>query len=199
MTAPLAIGATVLPRIVGAYLQRYRDVRVNLVLSESRLDLLTDKVDVAIRIGTLADSGLIVRALPPMPLVLCASPAYVAARGMPRNPADLASHECIDFFTDGPHSWHFKGPDGSAAVPVAGRLRINSGQALRVAALEGVGIIMPPAPIVADDLQAGRLVRVLPDHQAAILPVHALTLADANTVPKIRSFIDVLAGAMKRR
>ena len=147
----------------------------------------------------LADSGLIARALPPVPLVLCASPAYVAARGAPRVAADLATHECIDFFVDGPQSWRFKGPDGGAAVPVVGRLRINSGQALRVAALEGIGIIMPPAPIVADDLRAGRLVRLLPDHHAAVLPVHVLTLADANTVPKIRSFIDMLGSAMKRR
>ncbi len=199
VTAPLAIGATILPRIVGGFLKRHEAVRVDLVLSESRLDLLTDKVDVAIRIGTLADSGLIARSLPPLPLVLCASPAYLARRGVPRAPMDLVGHECIDFFTEGPHAWHFKGPQGSVAVPVAGRLRINSGQALRVAALEGVGIIMPPAPIVADDLQAGRLVRLLPDHQAPVLAVHALTLADANTVPKIRSFIDMLAGAMKRR
>ena len=115
-----------------------------------------------------------------MPLVLCASPAYVSLRGMPRIPADLASHECIDFFTDGPHSWQFKGRDGNVIVPVTGRLRINSGQALRTAALEGVGTIVPPAPIVADDLQAGLLVRLLPDHQAPILPMHALTLAEAN-------------------
>ena len=100
---------------------------------------------------------------------------------------------------EGPHAWRFKGPEGSVAVPVAGRLRINSGQALRMAALEGVGVIMPPEPIVVDDLQAGRLLRLLPDHQAPILPLHVLTLADANTVPKIRSFIDMLAGAMTRR
>ncbi len=85
------------------------------------------------------------------------------------------------------------------AVPPAGRLRINSGQALRIAALEGVGIIMRPEPLVVDDLKAGRLVRLLPDHHAPVLPVHVLTLTDADTVPKIRRFIDMIAGASKRR
>ena len=192
VTAPLAIGTTILPRIIGAYLQRYADVHVDLVLNEARLDLLTDRLDVAIRIGPLADSGLVARALPPFRLVLCASPAYIALRGIPHVAADLADHECLDFFVEGPRSWHLRGPDGEVAVPVNGRLRINSGQALRTAALEGIGVIMPPAPVVAGDLEAGRLVRLLPDHVAPILPMHVLTLPNGNTVPKIRKFIDML-------
>ena len=192
VTAPLAIGTTVLPRIISAYLQRYPDVHVDLILSESRLDLLTDRLDVAIRVGPLAASGLIARALPPLQLVLCASPAYVATHGMPRVAADLVNHECLDFFMEGPHAWHLKGLDGDVAVPVGGRLRINSGQALRTAALEGIGIIMPPAPVIAGDLEAGQLIRLLPDYAAPILPVHVLTLPDASTMPKVRKFIDML-------
>ena len=153
---------------------------------------MTDRLDIAIRVGPLADSGLVARALPPLKLILCASPAYLASRGAPRVATDLADHECLDFFMETPHQWRFKGPHGDVAVPVGGRLRINSGQALRVAALEGVGIVMPPAPVIADDLTAGRLVRLLPDHHAPVLPVHVLTLPDASTVPKVRRFIDAL-------
>ena len=198
ITAPLSIGTTVLPRIVAAYMARHREVHVDLVLDEARLDLLTDRLDVAIRVGDLPDSGLIARALPPKQLLLCASPAYLAAHGTPRTAADLGKHECLDFFMKGPHVWRFKGPEGDVAVPVTGRLRINNGQALRLAALEGVGIIMPPAPVVSDDIGSGRLIQLLPDHSAPILPLHVVTLPDAGTVPKVSSFIDMLVAGLGR-
>ena len=193
VTAPLSVGTTVLPRILAAYLQRHRGMNVDLVLDDHRLDLLMNKLDAAVRIGPLPDSSLVARALPPLRLVACASPAYLAAHGTPGAATDLASHECLDFFHDGPHLWRFHGPDGDMAVPVRGRLRINSGQALRAAALEGAGIVMPPLAVVADDLAAGRLVRLLPGHVAPVLPLHVLTLPGANTIPKLRHFIDMLA------
>ena len=198
VTAPLSVGTTVLPSIVASYLAMYPDVHIDLVLDETRRDLLTDKLDVAIRVGALPASGLIVRALPPKRLLLCASPAYLAARGVPRVAAELTAHECLDFFLEGPHLWRFSGPQGDTTVAVKGRLRINNGQALRVAALEGVGIIMPPASVVADDIAAGRLIQLLPDHVAPILPLHALILPDAGTVPKVSAFIDALVTGLNR-
>ena len=197
VTAPLSIGATVLPRIVAGYVERHRNVHVDLILGDHRLDLLTDKLDAAIRVGSLADSGLIARSLPPMRLIVCASPAYLAVHGTPCVAAELSLHECLDFFHDGPHLWRLKGSDGNAVVPVKGRLRINSGHALRLAALEGAGIAMVPLAVVTDDLAAGRLVRLLPDHVAPSLPLHVLTLPDTNTMPKLRSFIDTLVAGLK--
>ena len=197
VTAPLSLGTTVLPRIVTAYTQRHRAVRVDLVLGDHRLDLLTDGLDAAIRVGTLPDSGLIARALPPMRLVVCASPAYLAAHGTPGTAAGLSGHECLDFFHVEPNLWRLRGPDGDAAVPVSGRLRINNAQALRIAALEGAGIIMAPVAVVADDLAGGGLVRLLADHAAPSLPMHVLTLPDTNAVPKLRSFIDMLATGLR--
>ena len=198
VTAPLSLGTTVLPRIVTAYMQRHPEVHVDLVLGDHRLDLLTDRLDAAIRVGTLPDSGLIARALPPMQLVVCASPAYLAAQGTPGLAAELAAHECLDFFHTEPNLWRLRGPDGDAAVPVSGRLRINNGQALRAAALEGAGIIMAPFAVVADDLANGRLVRLLADHAAPSLPLHILTLPNTNAAPKLRSFIGMLAAALGR-
>ena len=196
VTAPLSIGTTVLPRILAAYLQRHPGMHVDLDLSEQRFDLLLDKLDAAIRIGPLPDSSLIARSLPPMQLVACASPAYLAVRGTPGDPADLAAHECLDFFHSGSHLWRFRGPHGEVVVAATGRLRINNGQALRLAALDGVGIVMSPMPVIADDLAAGRLIRVLPDHTAPALPLHVLTLPGANTIPKLRHFIDMLASGL---
>ena len=103
VTAPLSIGTTILPSIIASYLVVHPDVHVDLVLDESCRDLLTDKLDVAIRIGALPPSGLIARALPPMQLLLCASPAYLATRGSLRVAAELSAHECLDFFLEGPH------------------------------------------------------------------------------------------------
>ena len=192
VTAPFSIGTTVLPRIITGYLQRHREVRVDLVLGDHRLDLLTDHLDAAIRVGSLADSNLIARALPPMHLVVCASPAYLAAHNVPGTAAELAAHDCLDFFHTEPNLWRFCGPDGDVAVPANGRLRINSGQALRVAALEGAGIVMAPLLVVADDLASGRLVRLLADHTTPSLPLHILTLPHTNAMPKLRNFIDTL-------
>ena len=198
ITAPLSLGTTVLPGIVATYLRRHREVRVDLVLGDHRLDLLTDHLDAAIRVGTLPDSGLIARALPPLQLVVCASSAYLAAHGTPSSAAGLAAHDCLDFFPTEPNLWRFRGPDGDVAVPVNSRLRINNGQALRLAALEGAGIIVAPMLVVADDLASGRLIRLLADHALPSLPLHVLTLPDTNAAPKLRSFIDTLITEMGR-
>ncbi len=198
ITAPLSLGTTVLPAIVTAYMRRYQKVRVDVVLGDQRLDLLTDGLDAAIRVGTLPDSGLIARALPPMRLVVCASPAYLATHGAPGTAAELATHECLDFFHAEPSLWRLRGPDGDAAVSVTGRLRINNGQALRATALEGAGIIMAPVAVVAGDLASGRLIRCLADHAAPSLPLHVVTLPDTNAVPKLRGFIDMLTVGLGR-
>ena len=196
ITAPVTLGTTVLPRLLAGYLHRCPEVKVDLLLQDHRLDLLADEMDVAIRAGVLPDSGLIARALPPIQLVVCAAPAYLAAHGTPGQPADLASHNCLDFSHAAvPLRWRFVGPGDEVAVDVGGNLRINSGQALRAAALAGIGLVMQPDVLVADDLAAGRLVRVLGQHAAPALALHLLTLPNRQPTPKLRSFIDhVVAG-----
>jgi len=194
VTAPVALGTTVLPSLLAGYLRRQPEVTVDLVLQDHRLDLLADELDVAIRAGTLPDSSMVARALPPLQLVVCAAPAYLAAHGTPGSPADLAAHNCLDFaHAAEPLLWRF----GGLAVGVGGNLRINSGPALRAAALEGIGIVMQPDLVVAGDLAAGRLVRLLPDHAAPVLRLHLLTLPRRPT-PKLRSFIDHVAAEFSR-
>ena len=190
VTAPVAFGTTVLPRLLAEYLRLHPQVQVDLVLQDRRVDLLEDELDVAIRAGMLPDSSLVARALSPLRFVVCASPAYLAAHGTPETPADLAAHDCPDFaHAAEPGVWRFGGPRGDVAVTVNGRLRVNSGPALRLAALEGIGIVMLPDVLVADDLAEGRLVRVLADHAAPSLPLHLLTLPDRRPTPKLRSFV----------
>ena len=199
VTAPVAVGTTVLPSLLAGYLRRCPEVTVDLVLQDHRLDLLADELDVAIRAGTLPDSSMIARALPPLQLVVCAAPAYLAAHGTPGSPADLAAHNCLDFtHAAEPLLWRFRNAGGDAAIGVSGNLRINSGPALRAAALEGIGIVMQPDLVVAGDLAAGRLVRLLADHAAPTLKLHLLTLPNRRPTRKLRSFIDHVTAEFSR-
>ena len=199
VTAPVALGTTVLPSLLAGYLGRHPEVRVDLVLQDHRLDLVADELDVAIRAGALPDSSLIARALPPLQLVVCAAPAYLATHGTPVSPAELAAHNCLDFaHAAEPLLWRFEGEGDNVAIGISGNLRINSGPALRAAALEGIGIVMQPKIVVADDLAAGRLVRLLPDHAAPALRLHLLTLPNRRPTAKLRSFMDHVAAEFSR-
>ncbi len=193
VTAPMSVGTTVMPGVVAAYLRRHPEVQVEMVLQDHRLDLLADELDVAIRAGTLPDSGLIARVLPPLRLVACASPSYLRSHGHPRTPTELERHNCLDFPHAGePRIWRFAGPEGDVAIEVGGTLRVNNGQALRAAALEDLGVILQPEIVVAGDIASGRLIRLLADHAAPALPLHLLTLPNRHPSPKLRSFVDVM-------
>ena len=199
VTAPVALGTTLMPSLLAGYLSRQPEIKIDLVLQDRRLDLLADEVDVAIRVGTLQDSSMVARALPPLQLIVCAAPAYLTAHGTPNSPADLAACNCLDFtHAAEPLLWRFGRQGSGVAVKVSGNLLINSGPALRAAALAGIGIVMQPEIVVADDLAAGRLVRLLPDHAAPALKTHLITLPNRRSTPKLRSFIDYVTAEFRR-
>jgi DNA-binding transcriptional LysR family regulator len=191
ISAPVSFGSQRLAPALADYLEAYPQVDVDLVLNDRVVDLVEERFEAAIRIGPLPDSGLIARALAPYRSVVCASPAYLARRGTPRLVEDLAGHNCLGFayWTTG-QEWNLYGPQGRETVAVSGRLQANNGQALRMAALSGLGIIMQPEVLLAEDLDAGRLVRLLPEHQPLSRPVHLVYMPDRRLTPKLRSFID---------
>ena len=193
VTAPTVLGTTVLPASVARYVRQNADMKVDLVLCDTRLDLLTERLDVALRFGALADSTMVQRALPSVPLVLCAAPDYLARRGVPARPGDLAEHDCLDFFTAGPSVWRLRSSGGVTAVPISGPVRANSGQALRRFALDGLGIAMPPRPLVKHDLADGTLCEVLRDCPPEPLPLHLLALPGRMDTPKVRQFVSIVA------
>ena len=198
ITAPTVLGTTVLPASIARYLRQYAAMKVDLVLGDNRLDLLTERMDVALRFGALADSTMVQRALPPVPLVLCAAPDYLARRGEPVTPADLTRHDCLDFFTTGPSVWRFQKLDGLPSVPISGPVRANSGQALRMFALDGLGIAMPPLPLVTRDLARGTLREVLPSYTPVPLPLHLLALSGRMDTPKVRHFVEIVSEDLLR-
>ncbi|NRR33346.1 LysR family transcriptional regulator [Oxalobacteraceae bacterium] len=192
ISAPVTFGTEALMRSLPAYLERYPQVSIDLALSDRVIDLAEEGCDAAIRIGQLPDSALIARPLAPYRLMICASPAYLARRGTPAVPEDLSAHECLSFSAASLASWRLSDADGEYRIAVAGRLQVNHGEALRVAALHGLGIVLQPAILMEADVQAGRLVQLFPKHQLSKRPMHVVYLSDKYRSPKLRSFVDFL-------
>jgi DNA-binding transcriptional LysR family regulator len=190
--APVSFGSQRLAPALASYLRRYPEVGVDLTLADRVVDLVEEGYEAAIRIGPLADSGLIARALKEYSMWLCAAPAYLGA-GTPQTAQDLASHNCLGFaYWQKKNVWRLRKSERIENVQVRGRLTVNNGQALRTAAIEGLGIIMQPEVLVGDDVATGRLVRILPDYELPSRPMHIVYLADRRPTPKLRSFIDFI-------
>ena len=191
ITAPVSFGAEALMPALSDYMARYPEVSVDVALSDHTVDLVEEGFEAAIRIGPLPDS-LIARPLAPYRLMVCASPDYLARRGTPVRPEDLAQHECLSFSLAALQHWPLTGEEGTCQVPVSGRLQVNNGQALRVAALHGLGIVLQSAFLLQADVQAGRLVQLLPSYTLPSRPMSLVYLPDRYRSPKLRSFVDFL-------
>ena len=195
VSSSTAFGAMQLPRIIRDLNAQYPELEIELVLEDRHTDLVKEGIDVAIRItGEAPDSGLVYRRLGPNRQVICASPDYIGRRGLPRTPADLASHNCIAHSArTTPRVWHLTGPDGGQiSVSINGRPTINSALAVRQAALEGLGIIEINSYLVGEDIAAGRLVRLLPQYQPKELHFYAVYVERRFLAPKIRVFVDAM-------
>ncbi|HEU4733996.1 MAG TPA: LysR substrate-binding domain-containing protein, partial [Kofleriaceae bacterium] len=157
--------------IVASFLDAYPGVRVELVLADRNLNLIEDEIDVALRIGPLADSSLIARRVGEVRHTLIASPSYLAGHRPPRTPGDLAHHDVIFTATrPGPLAWRFGGAPAGRVVRLVPRLVVNEVEAALLAARAGRGIARALSYQVADDLEAGALVRLLPRLEPAPLP-----------------------------
>lgn len=204
ITAPIVYGRLHLAPLLPAFIHRYPEVRLNLVLSDSVVDLLENDIDVAVRIAALPDSTLIARRLDSVTRVICASPAYLDRRGMPATPADLSNHDCLPFrfhtaasvWRVGSNLWRLRGHAGVEEVPVGGPFTANNADALVTAALGGLGLILVPTWLVADHLRDGGLVPVLTDHEVSPsdleTAIYAVYPSGRFLSPKTRAFIDFL-------
>ena len=192
ISAPVTFGVHALGPAVVAYMQQYPDVQVDLNLSNSLVDIVEDGYDLVFRTGDLADSGLVARRLGPYPLVLCASPDYLASRPAITHPNDLSRHECLGFA----HSiirtrWSFRDADGSVlTVPVSSRFMVNQAEPLLTAAMGGLGLILQPYEMLAAALERGELLEVLPDHVPVSTWINLVYPRDRQLTPKLRSFLD---------
>jgi DNA-binding transcriptional LysR family regulator len=181
--------------VVADFLKQFVDVKVDLTIGERMVDMIDEGYDIAIRLTPPPDSSLIVRSLATWRHVLCCSPDYLEKHGPPKQLSELVEHNCVRHvlypFGD---EWHFVDRKNSpASVRIAGNLITNSGETLRCAALEGVGISLAAGFLVADDLEAGRLVRLLPEYRPVEMAMNAIYPHRHHLSAKVRSFIDLLA------
>jgi DNA-binding transcriptional LysR family regulator len=193
VTAPLLFGRLHVAPVVVEMLEMHRDVMADLMLVDRNVSLVEEGIDVAVRIGRLDDSALVARALGEVPRVVCASPAYLRRHGSPKAPDELREHECLRFsgLTPG-REWTFIRDGKEVRVAVGGRFSCNVGEPVIDAARAGVGVLMALGYQVADDLAAGRLVRVLQAFQTAPLPVSAVYHSPRLMAVRVRVFLDLL-------
>jgi DNA-binding transcriptional LysR family regulator len=195
VTAPVSFGTHCLAPLIADYLKTYPDVAIDLSLDDPYVDLIEKRFDLAIRIGTLADSSLIARKLGMLGMVACASPAYLERNGTPAVPQDLIGHNCLVYnFASADSAWHFFDKDGREnVIRVSGRFLASNPDALCTLALKGVGIVLAPDRLVERDLAAGRLVHLLPDYRTQETTVQAVYPHSQSLSAKTRTFIDFLA------
>jgi DNA-binding transcriptional LysR family regulator len=193
VTAPVQFGRRHVAPLVTAFLRRFPHTQVELVLHDRHLDLIEEALDIAIRIGPLMDSSLLVRRVGEVRRVLVASPGYLARRGAPAEPADLAGHDTI-FGTGSSASleWRF-GPRGRTVARLSPRLLVNDVEAQLGAARGGQGIARVLSYQAFDDFEAGRLIRLLQPFEPPPLPVHLVHVSRAHVPAKIRAFLDLAA------
>ena len=194
VSAPTSFGRLHLYRAIPAYLIQYPEVRISLSFSDRFVDVVSEGIDVAVRIAKLQDSSLIARKIAPCRRILCASPHYLQQRGEPQVPQDLALHPCLVYSNEAKaEKWTLRGPAGSESVNVNGPLCANNGDILCAAAVEGLGITLLPTFIVGTEIRAGRLVQVLPQYTPNEISVHTVFPSRRYLSARIRTFVDFLA------
>jgi DNA-binding transcriptional LysR family regulator len=191
--APMSFGVRHLTRALPGFMRRHPALSVQLVLNDRTVDPVEDGVDVALRIGALADSSLVGRRIVAVKRVLCAAPSYLARRGVPAHPRDLARHDCLHYgYLSSGTIWRLEGPDGAHGIPIAARLCANNGDVLADAARDGLGIALLPTFIAGAALQAGELAVVLPDYRPPEAWLHALHPPQRHVPARVRLYIDHL-------
>ena len=196
LNVPVSFGLLHLARLWPAFMAQHPQLGLDITLSDRVVDLVEEGYDLAVRIGQLPSSSLISRKLASTRMVLCASPAYLARRGAPAQPAELLAHDVIAYsLSSTGDQWSFSGPAGDASVRVAPRVRTNSGDTCRVAALQHQGLILQPSFIVGTDLAQGLLVETMHPWRSGVLGIYAVYPSRKFVTPKVRLLIDLLVAA----
>lgn len=194
INAPMSFGVSHLARATAEYQSENKDVTVELTLNDRVVDVVSEGFDLAIRIGELNESSLVARRLAPSRLVVCASPEYLEKHGTPKTAQDLTEHNCLMYsYQSERRHWRLERDGESHSVEISGTLVANNGDALRLAALAGAGIILQPAFIVGDDIREGRLLAVLPEYSLAEHGVYAVYPHRQYLSAKVRTYVDYMA------
>ncbi len=192
-TAPVAFTTLHIARALPEFLAQYPDVQIDLTLGDRPFELAEEGYDLAIRIARDLPPNLVARPIAPINRVVCGTPQYFAARGVPTTPQDLAAHDCVVYTHANPDSiWHLSAEGTDIAVPVRGALKVNDDEVAWQAVRAGLGVSLLPTFIVGDDLQSGRLQAVLTQYLPSERKLYALYLPNRHLSAKVRVFIDFL-------
>ena len=197
LTGPVVFGRLHILPVTAEFLAAYPEVDVRLVLADRLLHLIEDHVHVAVRVGTLPDSRLVAVRVGQVRSVVCASPAYLEARGRPKSPEELAGHDCVTFAgLAGAESWKFR---AEQSVRVHSRLVVNTAEAAIDAAIAGIGLTRVLSYQVADATKAGKLAIVLKKFEPAPLPVSLIYAHETLLAAKLRAFKDFATPRLRSR
>ncbi|AIT81796.1 LysR family transcriptional regulator [Novosphingobium pentaromativorans] len=198
ITAPVMFGRLHIQPVVLDFLAAYLDITVRLTLSDAIIDIVENRVDLAVRIGELPDSGLVVRRLGAVRWITCASPGYLARRGSPATPQDLVDHDCVGFErVRSDSTWLFSVQDRATAIAISPRFSVNTANGAMDAALAGAGIIRVLSYQAAQAIVEGRLTKVLQAFETEPQPVQLVHNPQAILPLKLRAFLDFAAPRLK--
>ena len=200
VTAPIVFGRLHIVPVVAEFLAQYPEIRIKLLLTDRVVHLMEEQIDVALRIGELPDSTLMASRVGTVRTVVCGSPAYLARRGVPATPEELAAHDCIGFeVLESRRAWVFGDGRSATSVPVISRLEVNTAEAAIAAATLGVGLVRVLSYQVADAVGNGALDVVLRDYESAPLPVSLVHKGQTPLPRKLRAFLDFAAPRLRAR
>lgn len=194
LTAPLSFGQRHILPVLGQYLKQWPELQADIRFTDRFIDLVEEGFDIAVRIGEpREDTQLLTRTVAWQQFVTCASPEYLARKGVPQRPQELADHDTLSFLGgEQPNAWRYQTPEGEYLCERPGRLNIDSSEAIREAALAGFGLVHLPTYITGNDLRAGILVEVLKPYRAPPDPIRIVYPSKRHLSPRIRVFIDLL-------
>jgi len=200
IAVPMSFGVSHVAPILPDLLAQCPGLSIDLNLSDERIDLIESGIDVALRIGALADSSLKARRLADIPTMLVAAPSYLAARGEPRTPEDLSGHACFAYSNlDRPDRIRMVAKDGrEATVQPRGPLITNNGEAMLPALIAGHGLALLPEFILKKDFEAGRLAHVLPDWAGPPIALHLVMPSSGPRPARVSAVIDFFSKRLAR-
>ena len=200
VTAPANFGRLHVVPVVAGFLAQYPEININLVLTDRVVHLMEEHADAAVRIGELPDSTLIATRVGAVRRVVCGSPAYLAAHGVPATPADLADHQCISYeVLASMRAWVFGTGKSEVSIPVRSRLAVNTAEAAIAAAMLGMGLIRVLSYQVTDAVRQNSLAIVLEDYESTPLPVSLVHKGQAPLPLKLRAFLDFATPRLRAR
>jgi len=199
LTGPTTLGIRRLPAVIAKFTATHPGIIFEMSLTDRRVDLIAEGLDLAVRVGRLPSSSMVARRVGTYRFACCAAPGFLAQHGTPRQPADLERARCILNLNLIPRNrWTFHDPAGApVTVEVGGGIEIDNGEAQRALAIDGAGIVYLPLDLVGDDLASGALVQLLPDWSLPTLPIHTIHPSRHLVPRRVTAFVVAVAEGLR--